>query len=204
VQVAERWSLARLRHEEFHTLEALNARIAELLEDINARTMRRYGASRRELFEQVERQHLLPLPRERFSFCEFARATINIDHHVAFDFHFYSVPYQLRYETEPVVELRVTSTTIEVLFKNRRITSHARTPPPRAASVVRSTTRSTVFGVRDSTIIVGVTTGDLLRAGNRSKAQARGTSMGPAPHAYTVSGRGRSRCSGPMPSSSGR
>jgi transposase len=126
VQVAERWILARLRNEEFHTLEALNARISELLEDINDRTMRRYGASRRELFEQVERQHLLPLPSERFSFCEFARATVNIDYHVAFDFHFYSVPYQLRYETEPVVELRVTSTTIEVLFKNRRITSHAR------------------------------------------------------------------------------
>jgi hypothetical protein len=88
--------------------------------------MRRYDTSRRELFEQVERQHLLPLPSERFSFCELARVTVNIDYHVAFDFHFYSVPNQLRYETEPVVELRVTSTTIEVLFKNRRITSHAR------------------------------------------------------------------------------
>jgi transposase len=126
VQVAERWILARLRNEEFATLEALNERIAELLEDLNHRTMRRYGVSRRELFEQVERQHLQPLPPERFAYCTFARATVNIDYHVEHDDHFYSVPYQLRYEKDPVVDLRVTATTIEVLHKGRRVASHAR------------------------------------------------------------------------------
>src|SRR5881628_183791 len=49
VQVAERWILARLRHETFFSLAALNARIAELLADLNARPMRLYRASRREL-----------------------------------------------------------------------------------------------------------------------------------------------------------
>src|SRR6266436_5609797 len=63
VQVAERWILARLRHETFFSLAALNARIAELLADLNARPMRLYRASRRELFERLEgqrpRQHRL-------------------------------------------------------------------------------------------------------------------------------------------------
>ena len=126
VQIAERWILARLRNDEFATLEALNARIAELLEDLNGRVMRRYGMSRRELFERSERAHLRPLPSERFAYCSFERATINIDYHVAFDDHFYSVPYQLRYEHDPIVELRVTAGTIEVLYKNRRVASHAR------------------------------------------------------------------------------
>ena len=36
MQVAERWILARLRHETFFSLAALNARIAELLADLNA------------------------------------------------------------------------------------------------------------------------------------------------------------------------
>jgi transposase len=126
VQIAERWILARLRNEEFGTLEVLNERIADLLEELNGRTMRRYGASRRELFEQVERQHLQPLPAERFAYCVFARATVNIDYHVAYDDHAYSVPYQLRYEHDAVVDLRVTATTIEVLHKNRRVASHAR------------------------------------------------------------------------------
>jgi transposase len=126
VQVAERWILARLRNEEFATLEALNVRIAELLEELNGRVMRRYGVSRRDLFEQVERKHLLPLPPQRFTYCTFARATVNIDYHVAYDDHSYSVPYQLRYEPEPFVDLRVTSTTVEVLYKSRRVASHAR------------------------------------------------------------------------------
>ena len=50
VQVAQRWVLARLRNETFFSLGALNARIAELCKDMNARPMRSYGgASRREL-----------------------------------------------------------------------------------------------------------------------------------------------------------
>ena len=37
VQVTERWIVARLRHETFYTLAALNERIAELLAALNAR-----------------------------------------------------------------------------------------------------------------------------------------------------------------------
>ena len=54
VQVVERWILARLRHETVFSLAALNARIAELLADLNARPMRLYRASRRELFERLD------------------------------------------------------------------------------------------------------------------------------------------------------
>jgi transposase len=39
------------------------------------------------------------------------------------DHHYYSVPYQLIKEQ---VDVRLTSTTVEVLFKNRRVASHAR------------------------------------------------------------------------------
>ncbi|MBP7551691.1 MAG: IS21 family transposase [Gemmatimonadaceae bacterium] len=50
VQIAERWILARIRNETFATLGALNERIAELNRELNGRTMRRYKASRLELF----------------------------------------------------------------------------------------------------------------------------------------------------------
>ncbi len=46
VQIAERWILARLRNETHYTLDSLNSRIAELLEELNARTMRVYQTSR--------------------------------------------------------------------------------------------------------------------------------------------------------------
>src|SRR5881296_12177 len=66
VQIVERWILARLRHETFFSLAALNARIAELLADLNARLMRLYRASRRELFERLDQPALRPLPAEAF------------------------------------------------------------------------------------------------------------------------------------------
>jgi transposase len=69
VLVAERWILARLRNEVFHTLSELNARIGELLEELNGRTMRRYKKSRRELFDSVERPALSALPASHFEYC---------------------------------------------------------------------------------------------------------------------------------------
>ena len=65
VRVVERWILARLRHETFFSLAALNARIAALLADLTAGPMRLYRASGRELFERLDRPALRPLPAER-------------------------------------------------------------------------------------------------------------------------------------------
>lgn len=61
VQVAQRWILARLRNERHFSLESMNLRIAELLEDLNSRTMRVYRASRREMFERHDKPALRSL-----------------------------------------------------------------------------------------------------------------------------------------------
>ena len=123
VQLAERWILARLRHESFFSLAALNVRIRELLGDLNARTMRAYGASRQELFERLDRPALRPLPAERFVHAEWKKARVNLDYHVELDHHYYSVPHALVHEA---VELRFTATTVEVFARGQRVASHAR------------------------------------------------------------------------------
>jgi transposase len=123
VQVAERWILARLRHETFFSLAALNARIRELLVLLNARTMRAYGASRQELFERIDRPALRALPAERFVHAEWKTARVNLDYHVELDRHYYSVPHALVHES---VELRFTEATVEVLLRGQRVASHAR------------------------------------------------------------------------------
>jgi transposase len=123
VQVAERWILARLRHETFFSLAALNLRIRELLAWINTRTMRAYGASRQELFERLDRPALKPLPAERFEHAEWKTARVNLDYHVELDRHYYSVPHALVHER---VELRFTASTLEVFWKSQRVASHAR------------------------------------------------------------------------------
>jgi transposase len=46
VQVAQRWILARLRNQRFFSLAELNAAIAVLVTELNARTMRSFQASR--------------------------------------------------------------------------------------------------------------------------------------------------------------
>lgn len=124
VQVAQRWILARLRNEQFFSLGELNARIAELLEELNQRPMKKLGGvSRRELFERYERSALQPLPGQPFEPATWCKATANVDYHVEFLKHWYSVPYLLRHEE---MWLRVTEKVVEVFHYGKRVGLHAR------------------------------------------------------------------------------
>jgi transposase len=127
VLVAERWILARLRHETFFSLAALNARVAELLADLNTRPMRLYRASRRELFERLDQPALRPLPREPFVYGEWKVARVNIDYHVEIHRHYYSVPYALIHE---VMDARVSATTVELFHRGQRVAAHLRDDTP--------------------------------------------------------------------------
>lgn len=123
VLVAERWILAALRNRTFFSLEELNQAIREKLQEFNLRKFQKLDSTRKELFENLDRPALKPLPEKPYEYAEWKKARVNIDYHIEVDGHYYSVPYQLVKES---VEVRFTSTTVEVLFKNRRIASHAR------------------------------------------------------------------------------
>ena len=124
VQVAQRWILARLRHETFFSLAALNARIRELLVDLNARPMKGYGGrSRRDLFLRFDQPALRPLPGERFVYTEWSQARVNIDYHIDVERHLYSVPHRLIHQT---VDIRLSATTVEVFHRGTRIWVHQR------------------------------------------------------------------------------
>jgi transposase len=125
VQIAQRWILARLRNQTFFSLAALNERIAELLADLNDRIMRRYGKSRRQLFDELDRPALRPLPAEPFVYGEWKSAGIGIDYHVEYDHHFYSVHHSLRQEKQKV-EVRATARIVEIFLHGRRVASHRR------------------------------------------------------------------------------
>jgi len=123
VLVAQRWILARLRHETFFSLEALNARIAELLEDLNRRQMRLYRASRRDLFERLDQPVLRPLPATPFVYGEWKVARVNVDYHIELQGHYYSTPFSLVHEA---VDERFTATTVEIFHRGRRVAAHRR------------------------------------------------------------------------------
>src|SRR6185503_1499063 len=128
VLVAQRWILARLRDETFFSIEALNARIRELLEDLNARAMKSLGGiSRRELFERVDKPALMPLPSDRFEPAEWMKARVHEDYHVDVRRHWYSAPFELIGQE---VEVRLTATMVELYRHGRRVASQPRDETP--------------------------------------------------------------------------
>jgi transposase len=123
VQITQRWILARIRNQRFFSIEALNERIAELVDELNERTMRTYGASRLQLFDRLDRPALRPLPSTRFAHADWTTARVNLDYHIEFDHHYYSAPFTLIHE---VLDVRATATSVELFLHRRRIASHAR------------------------------------------------------------------------------
>ncbi|WP_426757258.1 IS21 family transposase [Myxococcus sp. Y35] len=123
VQLVQRWVLARLRHRVFTSLRELNEAIAEQVAVLNDRPMRLYGKSRAQLFEELDRPALKPLPPTRYAVSEWKRVKVNIDYHVDVHGHFYSAPYSL---ARQVLEARLTATSVELLQRGRRVAVHVR------------------------------------------------------------------------------
>ena len=123
VQLVGRWILARLRHQKFFSLLALNQAISRLLVDLNAKPFQKLKGSRLSLFEAIDKPALKPLPDKPYEYTEFKKAQLGLDYHVEVDGHYYSAPYELAHE---MVELRITEKVIEILHKNTRVASHVR------------------------------------------------------------------------------
>jgi transposase len=123
VQVIERWILARLRDRTFFSLAELNGAMRELLDELNSRPMRHLGQSRRELFEELDQPALTPLPGQPYEFARWKKARVHIDYHVAFEKHYYSVPYNL---IGKEVDIRSTEKVVEIFYRRIRQASHRR------------------------------------------------------------------------------
>lgn len=169
VLVAQRWILARLRNETFFSIEALNARIRELLDELNGRPMKSLGGvSRRELFEGVDRPVLMPLPTDRFEPAEWSKARVHEDYHVDVRRHWYSAPFELIGQE---LEIRLTATMVEAYRHGRRVAAHPRDDTPYRSTTDprhRPPNHQAVFdGTRDQLMQwareVGESTSDLMQ-----------------------------------------
>ena len=127
VQDVERWVLAPLRHEHFASLSTLNAAIAIQLKALNERTMKSYGMSRRQRFEQIDQPALSALPQYPFIVSQWKQASVAPDYHIAVERHYYSVPYWF---VKRKVDVKITEKLIEIFFDNRRIATHERSQVP--------------------------------------------------------------------------
>jgi transposase len=127
VLIVERYVLARLRNRRFFSLNELNAAIGEIVADLNAKIMRKLAVSRAELFAQIDRPALKPLPSLPYQYAEWKKCRVAPDYHVEVADHYYSVPSRL---IRQEVEARITDTTVEILHRGTRVASHARSFVP--------------------------------------------------------------------------
>jgi transposase len=127
VQTVEYWLIAPLRKRQFFSIAEINQALSQRLELLNSRPMQHLKKSRKEMFEELDKPVLRPLPLTAFEVAEWKRARVNIDYHVEFKKHYYSVPYKL---IRKYVEIRATDQVIEVFYHRERISSHKRDDTP--------------------------------------------------------------------------
>jgi transposase len=127
VQVVQRWILARLRNHRFFSLVELNQAIRDLTDQLNDRTMRGWGTTRRALYEQLDRPALGLLPPAPYEYADWKLCRVNLDYHVEIEKHFYSVPFRLLREQ---VDARITAKTVEVFHRGKLVAVHARSQRP--------------------------------------------------------------------------
>ncbi len=123
VGVVQRRILARLRSRTFFSLGELNEAIAELLGELNDRPFQKMAGSRRSLFEEIEHDALLPLPRTAYAYREWKKARAGIDYHVSVEKHFYSVPFTC---VKRRLDVCLSAETVEIFASGERIASHRR------------------------------------------------------------------------------
>ncbi len=129
VLLAERWVVARLRHRRFTSLGELNQAITDLVGWLNDRPFKRLAGSRRQVFCELDRPALRPLPEHRYDFATWRRAKLGLDYHVEVrsERHYYSAPYTLVGE---VLDVRTSASAVEVFHRGRRVASHPRAHRP--------------------------------------------------------------------------
>jgi transposase len=123
VQNVERWVLAPLRKQTFFSVGEANRAIQPLLEALNGREMKHLGKSRRQCFEETDLPELRPLPEKPYTFATWKKARVNLDYHVAFEKHFYSVPHTLVHQE---VEIKATERMVEFFHKGKQVALHPR------------------------------------------------------------------------------
>lgn len=123
VQNVERWVIAPLRHRTFFSVYEAEKAVKEQLDKLNNKIMKAVGRSRRQEFEEIDQPNLQPLPEHKYEYIETKTAKVNIDYHIEFEKHFYSVPYRLIHQR---VEVRASERMIAVYYKGKPVASHPR------------------------------------------------------------------------------
>ena len=126
VKFASTWILAALRNEHFFTLAEAKDAVRVKLEELNLREFKQREGCRRTAYMEEEKGFMKPLPNGRYELAVWnPNIKVGTDYLVSDGKNKYSVPFDLIGEK---VDIRLTSSMIEVFFHGSRVASHMRKP----------------------------------------------------------------------------
>lgn len=167
VLIVQRWILAKIRHEQFFGLESLNKRLAELCMLANKKKFKLYPESRLELFNELDKPYLRPLPAERYVYKAYVKVLVGGDYHITLDKHHYSVPYKL---IGREIDVWYNTSIIECYYKNECVAKHVRSNDPRGTTTDvlhmprahREYASLTVDKMREWATKIGISTSEIV------------------------------------------
>ena len=115
--------IARLRDVKFRSINELNEKIKDELEQLNRKPFQKREYSRYFVFINEELPHLKSLPEIPYEYGAWKDAIVSYNYHIAFEENYYSVPYRFLKEK---VQVRYTRNIIEIYYEGSRIASHKR------------------------------------------------------------------------------
>ena len=129
VKIIYRTIYGMVKERVYSSLELINKAIGEALEQHNNRLLQNRPFSRRQLFEETERQALRPLADHRYELKHRMIVTVMKNNYVNLteDKHYYSVPYHF---IGKKVTLLYSQSIVEVYHRYERIAIHNRSRQP--------------------------------------------------------------------------
>jgi transposase len=129
VKIIYRTIYGTVKERVYSSLELINKAIGEALEQHNNRLLQNRPFSRRQLFEETERQTLRPLASHRYELKHRMIVTVMKNNYVNLteDKHYYSVPYHF---IGKKVTLLYSQSVVEVYHRYERIAIHNRSRQP--------------------------------------------------------------------------
>jgi hypothetical protein len=123
VKILMRYVRFRHRRTRFTSLTQINQALSECVERINARRHSRFGVSRRERFEALERAALKALPLNDYDNGEWSTATLHPDCYVLVESVLYSAPHIHRHKS---LRIKLTENQVEIFLNLERLAVHPR------------------------------------------------------------------------------
>jgi transposase len=123
VKILMRYVRFRYRHRRFTSIPEINRALAECIERINDRGHSRFGVSRRERFETLEKAALKPLPVGDVDCGEWKDAKLHADCYIFLEGDYYSAPHIHRHKK---LRVKITENQVEIFLRLERLAIHPR------------------------------------------------------------------------------